>query len=77
MSLKLAKKICFIFILVAFVFASLLLITQIVAFAYLVLGIAGIYIIFELKFWRCPACNKNLGSLWVKHCPICGEKLDV
>ena len=28
------------------------------------------------KFWRCPKCRKNLGPLYVKYCPNCGEKLN-
>ena len=31
--------------------------------------------IVQIKFWRCPACGKGLGPLWVKYCPHCGEWL--
>ncbi len=38
----------------------------------LVLGI----LLFSLKNWRCPACNKYLGKGWnPRYCPHCGIQL--
>jgi len=46
---------------------------------YLMFGIIGFYIfaiIFSLKNWRCPACNKYLGKgMSPKFCQKCGVKL--
>ena len=41
-------------------------------------GVAAIVVmiacaVVQVKFWRCPACGKPLGPLWVKYCPHCGE----
>jgi len=43
-------------------------------FGYIAIAVMGIYGIMLCIFWRCPACGKNLGALWIKHCPHCGEK---
>lgn len=44
-------------------------------FGYLSIAVMAVYGIFLCIFWRCPACRKHLGALYVKHCPHCGEKL--
>ena len=33
-------------------------------------------LVFSLKNWRCPACNRYLGKVWnPKHCHSCGVAL--
>ena len=75
MDLKKVKLISFVML---GIFALLMLgmiLTTGLLFGYLALGTMAVYGIFLIIFWRCPKCGKNLGSLWVKHCPNCGEKV--
>lgn len=61
------------------IFAVLMLIMTLTlnpVFGYTAIAVMGVYGVFILKFWRCPKCDKNLGPLWVKCCPNCGEKID-
>ena len=61
-------------------FAMLMLIMVLAgdsAFGYIAIAVMGAYGIFHCMFWRCPVCGKNIGPLWVKCCPTCGEKLEV
>lgn len=44
-------------------------------FGYLAIAVVVIYFIFHHVFWRCPKCGKNIGPLWAKCCPNCGEKI--
>lgn len=32
-------------------------------------------VLVNLRFWRCPACGKNLGRTIGKYCPHCGAAL--
>jgi len=37
----------------------------------------GIYIVFHMALWRCPACGASLGNMVVPHnCYRCGEPLE-
>jgi len=61
------------------IFAVLMLILVLTlkpVFGYIATAVMGVYGIFLLMFWRCPKCGKNLGALWVKCCPNCGEKIN-
>lgn len=61
------------------IFAVLMLILVLTlkpVFGYIASAVMGVYGIFLLMFWRCPKCGKNLGALWVKCCPNCGEKIN-
>ena len=76
MNLKTTKKIS---ILLLGVFAALMLIMALTLkpiFGYIAIAVMGVYGVFILIFWCCPKCSKNLGPLWVKCCPNCGEKLN-
>lgn len=47
---------------------------QVVAFAFFGLVVAAL--LFSLRNWRCPACDRYLGkSVSVKFCPRCGVEL--
>ena len=75
MDLKKAKTICFI---IAGFFTILLLamtITKNPIFGYSAIAVVAIYFIFHHIFWRCPKCGNNMGPLWVKCCPNCGESI--
>ena len=37
-------------------------------------GFAMLLVTF--KYWKCPACGKNLGGSKPTYCPHCSEKLD-
>lgn len=50
-------------------------ITASMVFGYIGIALVVIYGIFHTVLWRCQTCRKNIGPLWVKHCPECGEKL--
>ena len=71
-------KIKAISILLLGVFVVLMLLmgmTANVAYGYGAIALVVIYGIIQLTCWKCPKCGKNLGPLWVKCCPNCGEKV--
>ena len=75
MDLKKAKIISIVLLgIFAVLMAAMALATD-TAFGYAAIAVMGIYGVFQLLFWRCPYCGKNLGPLWVKCCPNCGGKL--
>ena len=55
---------------------ALMLLTYNSVFGYIAIAVMGLYGILFSAFWRCPKCRKNLGPLYVKYCPNCGEKLN-
>lgn len=55
---------------------ALMLLTYNAVFGYIAIAVMCLYGILVAAFWRCPKCRKNLGPLYVKYCPICGEKLN-
>ncbi|MBE6913548.1 MAG: hypothetical protein E7472_01240 [Ruminococcaceae bacterium] len=75
MNLKTTKIICFIFLGVFLVVMLAMGITMNTMFGYAAIAVMAIYGIFNYGFWRCPSCKKNIGPLWVKHCPNCGKKI--
>ena len=75
MELKKAKMICFGMLGIFLVLRLIMGVTSNPAFGYAALGVMAIYGVFILIVWRCPKCGKNLGPLWVKCCPNCGEKI--
>ena len=75
MDLRKAKKLCFLLLGIFVILMLVMGITSNPVFGYLAIGVMAIYGIFHYFFWRCPRCGKNMGSLWVKCCPECGEKL--
>lgn len=76
MDLKRIKNICFLFLGIFAVLMLVMAITQSAIFGYIAIAVVAVYGIFLAVFWRCPNCKKNLGALWVKHCPNCGEKVN-
>ena len=76
MDLKKAKTICIVLLGIFAMFMLIMGITSNSIFGYIAIAVMGIYGLFLSKFWRCPKCDKNLGPLWVKCCPNCGEKID-
>jgi len=75
MNLRTMKRVCFFMI---GIFAILMLamgITKNSILGYMAIAVVIIYGITHCIFWRCPKCEKNIGPLWVKHCPNCGEKI--
>lgn len=75
MDLRKVKAICFV---ILGVFTVLMLSMGIAAnpvFGYIAIGVVTIYGVFHHFFWRCPKCGENMGPLWVKCCPNCGEKI--
>ena len=76
MELKRAKTICVLFLGVFLVLMLAMGITSDTAYGYAAIGVMGIYGIFHYCYWRCPKCGKNMGPLWVKCCPECGEKIN-
>ena len=75
MELKKAKIICFGMLGIFLVLMLIMGVTSNPAFGYAALGVMAIYGVFIMIVWRCPKCGKNLGPLWVKCCPNCGEKI--
>lgn len=59
------------------VFVFLARVTQATALICLAIGMPLAILVVELVFWRCPDCGKFLGGLYVKHCPNCGNRLDL
>ena len=55
---------------------ALMLLTYNAVFGYIAIAVMCLYGILVAAFWRCPKCRKNLGPLYVKYCPNCGEKLN-
>ena len=55
---------------------ALMLLTYNAVFGYIAIAVMCLYGILVAAFWRCPKCRKNLGPLYVKYCPNCGEKLE-
>ena len=76
MDLRIAKTICFIIVGIITILLSAMGITTNPVFGYLAIAAVVIYFIFHHTFWRCSKCGKNLGPLWVKCCPNCGEKIN-
>lgn len=54
----------------------LYLITALAAFLWAAAALAAAMLIFELAFWRCPACGGFLGPVVrsTKFCPLCGAR---
>lgn len=50
--------------------------TRNVAFGYAAIGMVAVYGVVHQACWRCPACRKSIGPLWMKICPHCGERLN-
>ncbi len=75
MDLRKAKKLCFLLLGIFMILMLAMGITSNPVFGYLAIGVMVIYGVFHYFFWRCPRCGKNMGPLWVKCCPECGEKL--
>lgn len=75
MDLRKAKKLYYLLLGIFVILMLAMGITSNPVFGYLAIGVMAIYGIFHYFFWRCPRCGKNMGSLWVKCCPECGEKL--
>lgn len=75
MELKKAKMICFGMLGIFLVLMLIMGVTSNPALGYAALGVMAIYGVFIMIVWRCPKCGKNLGPLWVKCCPNCGEKI--
>lgn len=75
MKLKKAKMICFGILGIFLVLMLIMGVTSNPVFGYAALGVMAIYGVFIMIVWRCPKCGKNLGPLWVKCCPNCGEKI--
>ena len=75
MEFKKAKMICFGILGIFLVLMLIMGVTSNPAFGYAALGVMAIYGVFIMIVWRCPKCGKNLGPLWVKCCPNCGEKI--
>jgi hypothetical protein len=51
---------------------TLLWVPELIAGPLMLFGVPGA-LIYSYKNWRCPACNKYLGSsLFRKTCPACG-----
>ncbi len=55
---------------------ALMLLTYNAVFGYIAIAVMCLYGILVAAFWRCHKCRKNLGPLYVKYCPNCGEKLN-
>lgn len=55
---------------------ALMLLTYNAVFGYIAIAVMCLYGILVAAFWRYPKCRKNLGPLYVKYCPNCGEKLN-
>ena len=75
MDVKKAKLICFVML---GIFVALMLVMGITSnpiFGYSAIAVVAIYFILHHTFWRCPKCGNNMGPLWVKCCPSCGEKI--
>lgn len=75
MDIKKVKAICFGFLGIFMILMLLMGIVSQPVFGYFAIGVMVIYGVFHYFFWRCPRCGKNMGPLWVKCCPECGEKL--
>lgn len=75
MELKKVKTICFLILGVFLVFMLTMGVTSNTVFGYAAIGVIALYGVFIMMFWRCPSCGKNLGPLWVKCCPNCGDKI--
>lgn len=75
MDLKTIKRICIILLSVFGVAMLTMGVTTNTMFGYFAITVMGVYGILLLLFWRCPNCKKNLGPLWVKCCPNCGERI--
>ena len=75
MSLKKVKFLSKCFIGVFAILMLVMALTHNAIWGYIAIADVAIYGIFHVIFWRCPKCKKNLGVLYVKHCPNCGEKI--
>lgn len=75
MDLNKVKAICFVML---GIIAALLLVMGITSnpvLGYSAIAVLVVYFIFHQFFWRCPKCGNNIGPLWVKCCPNCGENI--
>lgn len=76
MDLRKAKTICLIIVgIITFLLLTMGMASNPVFVYFAILVALLIYFIFHHIFWRCPKCGNNLGPLWVKCCPNCGEKI--
>ena len=75
MSLKTAKKLCVGFLVIFSVLMVVMMLTTNPSWGYAAIVVMGAYGAFHHCCWRCPRCGKNLGPLWIKHCPHCGNDL--
>ena len=75
MSLKTAKKLCVGFLVIFSILMVVMILTTNPSWGYAAIVVMGAYGIFHHCCWRCPQCVKNLGPLWIKHCPHCGNDL--
>ena len=55
---------------------ALMLLTYNAVFGYIAIAVMCSYGFRVAALWSCPYCRKNLGPLYVKYCPNCGEKLN-
>ena len=76
MNLKMVKRVGSLLLGIATVLLLVMGITKLAMFGYLTIAIVGIYGILLFAGWKCPKCGKNLGPLWIKCCPNCGERVD-
>ena len=75
MDLNKIKTICYFLIGIIVILMMAMSYTSNPIFGYLAISIVAVYFIFHRYFWRCPKCGENMGPLWVKCCPQCGEKI--
>ena len=73
MNLRNVKKVLMTFLAVFALLMMAMAFTHTAAFGYAAIGVVCIYGLLISRFWRCTRCGKNLGPLWIKHCPHCGE----
>ena len=76
MDLRKAIKLSFLLLGIFMILMLAMGITSNLVFGYLAIGVMVIYGVFHYFFWRCPKCGENMGPLWVKCCPECGEKIN-
>lgn len=78
MELKTVQRICYAFIGLISVLLFLLMFVKQVFFGYAAIAVIIVYAVFNIAFWRCPACGKCLGQLGKQSfCRFCGEELDL
>jgi len=77
MCLGTVKTICQTLVIYAGVFALLTVLTHLMVFFWIMLGLLIVYLIVKIRFWRCPACGKTLGYWGDRFCPACGNELEM